>query len=152
MNDNILNKIKEISKKYHLTKAKFSFQINDNIIFYAKHKQKITDIITLDTQKIIFFGSNCKEINFNSPESLPIYVEQKRHNYNEESYLDNKINIGSPKIIFNTKKNTYKISMPVVFDRMCNFEKYNNEYIKSIYEDIGLEYGYYVFESIEYDL
>jgi hypothetical protein len=152
MQNNIYDKLLQIIKKYHFDKCKFMYKINNEIIFYAKHKQKKSEIILFDTHKIKSFTINNDEIKFEKSVLLPIYTNKKKHTCSKESYLENKINIGSPKITFNIKSNKYKISLPVVFDRDCNFQKWNQELIRDSYINAGLDYGYYIFESVEYEL
>lgn len=141
--------IDEICSKYHFIKQKICYKSNDKIIYFVKHKSKISNLFFVDCSKIYHYNNHdvfIKECDC----IIPINIKKKTFHKEQEKYLEYKINLGSPKIILNLINNTFKFIIPMIYDRYCKFEKINNyEYLDSFYDDLGLKYGYYLVESKE---
>jgi hypothetical protein len=125
--DELLHQLKTKLIKHHLHKLKLAYQDNKNIVFNAKYKIKNTRVFNFEIDD---FTQRLHNIN---SQNITIY-KFNRHNklyklgeLSEFKNNSNTKNLGSPKIIIDLKKNTYKISMYHIISHYANIDYYNNE-------------------------
>lgn len=151
----IFDLLNEKIKKHHLHKLKLAYSDDKILVFNCKYKNKYTRIFNFEINE-----TTQKKYNINS-KNLLLYKFNKHYKfYKSDEMLNNleKKNCGSPKIIFDLTKNTYKISMFHIISHYANADYYLKdsderfrEYYKNIFNKENTE-GIYNFVSIDYDL